>query len=554
MGAILRVDIVSRYDDKGTKTATERLDSMASTAKVAFAGVAAAGAGAVKAASDQQQAFGALDTVFKQNSGSMKAWAQDQAAMGLSATEAANNAAYMGTQLQNAGYSMNEAATEAQALTGLGADLAATFGGSATDAVDALGAALRGETDAIERYGVSIKQADVNARLAANGQDQLTGEALKQAEMAARLELIWEQTADAQGQAGREADTVAGRMGALTAEASNLAATFGEALLPYAEQLLGILQGWLPIIEANAGLITGLVVAVGGFAAGIIALNAAISAYQTIVTVVTAVTKAWRTAQLLLNVALMVNPIGLLVAAVALLVAAIVGLVAWFVHLYKTNEEFREKVDAIWAKIQQAWDALVSFLKDAWTTFVAVFSRTLDDFKRGWDAFTSWLGRTWDTVVSGLRRAWDTVVSTVRRVMDQIRNIIDGVLRKIRDISAAVRGPFVAAFSTAKRVIGSAISWLIRQVERLLSKLREASRSARSAITPSWSWFGSSSVPTAPTYAGDDGPSAAQQPGATFITVQGAVDPVETANQIRRLLDRNSTRMGAQPLWMGDVR
>ena len=48
--------------------------------------------------------------------------------------------------------------------------------------------------------------------------------ARKAAEAAAIQSLIWEQTADAQGQAGREADTFAGAMGKLKATTANVTA------------------------------------------------------------------------------------------------------------------------------------------------------------------------------------------------------------------------------------------------------------------------------------------------------------------------------------------
>src|SRR4029077_17622360 len=54
-------------------------------------------------------------------------------------------------------------------LINLGADLAATYGGTTSEAVSALSALLRGERDPIERYGVSLKQADVDAQLLATG-------------------------------------------------------------------------------------------------------------------------------------------------------------------------------------------------------------------------------------------------------------------------------------------------------------------------------------------------------------------------------------------------
>ena len=230
-----------------------------------LAGIAAV---AVKSASDQEQAFGALDSVYGQAAGSLKVWAAEQSKVGLSTSEAANQAVYMGAMLKNAGLSAEEAAGRSTGLVQLGADLAATFGGPASDAVEALGALMRGEADPIERYGVSIKQSDVNARLAALGQDKLTGAARKQAEMAARLALVTEQTAAAQGQAAREADTFAGTTGRLKATLANTAAVAGTAVLPVVTDLAEKLSGMVSqFSEWFGGLSDGSQRMVVGFAA-----------------------------------------------------------------------------------------------------------------------------------------------------------------------------------------------------------------------------------------------------------------------------------------------
>jgi hypothetical protein len=96
----------------------------------------------------------------------------------------------------------------------MGADMAATFGGPASDAVSALSSVLKGEFDPIERYGVSLKQSDINARLAAQGQANLTGEALKQAQAQAALDLVTQQTSATQGMFASESDTAAGAQAA----------------------------------------------------------------------------------------------------------------------------------------------------------------------------------------------------------------------------------------------------------------------------------------------------------------------------------------------------
>lgn len=275
----IRVPIVSSLDDRGFRdakraidklekaggatgawaSATKKANKAAEPLNKALLGVAAAGAYGVASASKQEQAFGALDAIYKGNAEAMKAWSREQTAIGLSAGDAAQQASYLGAMLTGAGVSIDDAAQQSQKLVGLGADLAATFGGETSDAVAALGAAMRGEFDPLEQFGVSIKKADINARVAANGQSELTGEALRQAEAVALQELLWEKTADAQGQAGREADTVAGATGRARAELETAAAEITEGMLPVVADLAGKLADLAGHFKEHPGLLYALV-------------------------------------------------------------------------------------------------------------------------------------------------------------------------------------------------------------------------------------------------------------------------------------------------------
>ena len=68
---------------------------------------------------------------------------------------------------------------------------------SVADATDRVRKALLGEREGLKALNVSILQSDLNARLAANGQSNLTGELKAQAEAQATLEIITEKSADA---------------------------------------------------------------------------------------------------------------------------------------------------------------------------------------------------------------------------------------------------------------------------------------------------------------------------------------------------------------------
>lgn len=288
--AVLKVDIVADAKGVGPGVAEAdrkfgKLGSTAGRVGKAVAGglVVAAGAAvafgvkAVSAASEVEQSYGAVDAVFGKNAATVKKWAASAATdVGLAKSEYANLSALVGAQLTNMGRSTRQAAVESRDLVKTGADLAATFGGSTKEAVEALSSALKGETDPIERYGVSIKQSDVSARLAAEGLDGLTGKAAKQAQASAVLGLITEQTAKAHGQFARESDSLAGQQQVLAARFENAKATLGQKLLPaavavtawFSDKFLPAamrLGGWMrdnlgPIISQVGGFITGTLV------------------------------------------------------------------------------------------------------------------------------------------------------------------------------------------------------------------------------------------------------------------------------------------------------
>lgn len=327
---------VSKFDDGLRKASVG--------AGVALAGIGALAVAAGNAASDLQQATGAVESVFGAHAAQVKEYAENAATnVGLAASEYSQLSAVVGSQLKNMGVPMGDVAGQTNDLVGLGADLAATFGGTTSDAVAALSSLLRGERDPIERYGVSIKQATIEAKLAEMGLADLEGEARTAAETQAVLALLTEQTADAQGQFAREADTAAGAQQRANAQWQDAQAQLGEVLLPIMADLAGKLADVAQWVTENSTEVTILVGIIAGFAAGILILNGAITAYRTIATVATAAQIAW-------NLAMTANPIGLIITAIGLLVAAIV--------LIATNWEDVQKV------VADVWESIIGWIED----------------------------------------------------------------------------------------------------------------------------------------------------------------------------------------------
>jgi len=99
-------------------------------------------------------------------------------------------------------------------------------------AVGALSSALKGERDPIERYGVSLKQASIDAKAAELGFTKVGGSFDNEAQQAATLALIMEQTADAHGAFAREGDTLSHQIQVLKAHMGDFAAKAGTLVLP----------------------------------------------------------------------------------------------------------------------------------------------------------------------------------------------------------------------------------------------------------------------------------------------------------------------------------
>lgn len=301
--AILSVRIISdaKKAVAGFKEATGGLDKLESglkkvqpAATVAAGAVIALGKQAVDSASALEQSTGAVESVFKSQATAIKDLAADAAgAVGLSANQYQEFASVIGSQLKNLGTAQADLVPTTDKLITMGADLASMFGGTTADAVEALSAAFRGEYDPVEKYGISIKKSDINARLAAKGLSGLEGEALRQAETQELLAMLTEQSADAMGNFQRETDTAAGSAQIAAANWENAKAALGQSLLPAVSQAAEYFARLAQVVGQHPQLFGAAAVAIVGVAGAINGALLAIKAYAAAQSVIAGVKAAW---------------------------------------------------------------------------------------------------------------------------------------------------------------------------------------------------------------------------------------------------------------------
>lgn len=356
----------------------EQIDKVAVASGAAAAAYGAFATDAMKSASELEQSTGAVEAVFKDQADGVMKMAENAAkTVGLSSAEYANSSAIMASQLRNMGVSQDEVAGKTDELIRLSADLSSMYGGTTSEAIEAVSSLLRGERDPIEKYAVSIKQADINARLAAEGLTGLEGEAAKQAETQATLSLLFEQSGDAVGNFARESDTAAGSAQIASAEWENAKASLGEQFLPVAVQAaewLGKISG---IVGEHPQLFLAAGAAIGSFATAAMGISGAIKAVE-----------GFSTAFKVLNTVLNANPIGLVVTAVGTLAAGLV-------YAYNESETFRNYVNAF---ADTAYDVFSSVGRWIEQYIIGPLQSAIDK----WREFSSWVGDKWDSVTGWL--------------------------------------------------------------------------------------------------------------------------------------------------------
>jgi len=215
-----------------------RLKSVAVGVTAALGGLAAAAraidftGAAIQGARDLERNYAGLESVFKGSTQQMKDFGESASEMGLSMNEAAKATTFIGSVLKQSGFSIQETAGLTEELVELGADLALTYGYDVQEALLGMTALFRGEYDPIEKFGVAMKQSEIDAEKAARGLDGLTGAAERFADQQIRVEFLMERAGDAMGAFERQSGNLTVQQMRLRAEFENLRDTVADDLLP----------------------------------------------------------------------------------------------------------------------------------------------------------------------------------------------------------------------------------------------------------------------------------------------------------------------------------
>lgn len=188
--------------------------------------------------------------IFGQAAAQIGQFAAGASAIGLSNSAALQATGSFGNLFTAMGIGQQQAADYSTAMVQLGADLASFNNTSVDDAILAIGAALRGESEPIRRFGVlldeaTLKQEALNAGLIQSTTGSLTPAIKAQAAYAA----ILKQTSAAQGDFQRTSGSLANLGRVVQAQTANIFGDIGQAFQPLFQSVTQVISRVLAAVR-----------------------------------------------------------------------------------------------------------------------------------------------------------------------------------------------------------------------------------------------------------------------------------------------------------------
>jgi predicted nucleic acid-binding Zn-ribbon protein len=245
----INIPILTSFSGKGVADAQREFKSLTTTTQKAgfilqralLPAAAAIGtitqviAPAIKAASDFEEATSKVNVIFGRASKSVKDFANTAAReLGQSKQSVLDAAGAFGTFGKAAGLAGEDLSTFTTDFVTLSTDLASFNNTTPEEAVQAIGAALRGEAEPLRRFGVLLNDATLKAEAMNLGIYDGSGALTAQQKILAAQAAIYKQTGDAQGDFARTADNLANKQRTLSALFKDFQIQLGQKLLPAA--------------------------------------------------------------------------------------------------------------------------------------------------------------------------------------------------------------------------------------------------------------------------------------------------------------------------------
>lgn len=172
--------------------------------------------------------------------------------------------------------------------------------------------------------------------------------------------------------------------------------------------------------------------------------------------------------------------LGLSGGTIALIVAGITVLVEAFQHLWETNEEFRNKVTAIWDGVKSKFDAFGKSIVDRLNELGFDFKNITEVISAVWDKFCDLLAPVFEGAFNTIANVLEAVLDTLTGLLDIFIGLFTGdwdkFLKGIKEVFEAIwngiKNFIENILNTIKGIFDTVLGWIGTSWEELWSDVK----------------------------------------------------------------------------------
>lgn len=230
-------------------------------------------------------------------------------------------------------------------------------------------------------------------------------------------------------------DNLAGQLTILKSQLQELAISFGDILMPAIRSIVSKLQGFVDKLngmdESTKRTIVTVALLVASIGPLLVIIGTAISkigvAMQGFVKLANGISKLKIAIQGGTGVLGKLGAaLGGISAPVLAVVAVIAVLIATFVHLWKTNEGFRDAIIETWNRIKDTISGFCQGIVDRLNALGFQFTDIVDVLKTVWDGFCQVLAPIFEGVFNNIANILSTVTGVITGILDVFIGIFTG--------------------------------------------------------------------------------------------------------------------------------
>lgn len=268
-------------------------------------------------------------------------------------------------------------------------------------------------------------------------------------------------------------DNLAGQLTILKSQLEELAISFGEILMPVIRDIITKIQGFVDKLNALDPATKQTIIKIGLMAAALgpllIIVGKTISSIGSMMTFISKIPTMIAGAKTAFST--LGATIGGISAPVVAVVAIIATLVAAFVHLWNTNEDFKNSIFSIWEQIKSTFERLTSDIVDRINALGFDFESFGELLKAMWNGLCSVLAPVFEGVFQHISDIFTFVTDTILSVLDIFIGLFSG---NWEQCWSGIKGIFTGIWD-----------FVVNQFSNILNTLR-------GVADVFFSWFGTS--------------------------------------------------------------